>query len=81
MKNNLEKLRKFSGLSLQDLADMYGGTKSHCWTLEQGKSSPTLKTAYAISNILNVNVYDIWPDNTEIIEETIVIRRVKQNEK
>ncbi len=76
MENNLKKYRKSSKLSLQELADMYGGTKSHCWALEKGTSVPTLKTAYAISKVLDKTVYAIWPDKTKVKDETIIIRRV-----
>lgn len=78
MNNNLKQFRKEANLSLQNLADMYGGTKSHCWVLEKGTNAPTLPTAYAIAKILNKTVYDIWPDETEIVEETITIRRIKK---
>ena len=74
--NNLKKIRNDAGLSLQALADMYGGTKSHCWALEEGTSMPTLPTAYAICGVLDKSVYDIWPDNTVIVEETIKTKRV-----
>jgi DNA-binding XRE family transcriptional regulator len=70
-----------AGLSLQELADMYGGTKSHCWTLEEDRSSPTLATAYAIAKVLDKTVYDIWPDETEIVEETIIVRKIKKTPK
>jgi len=79
MKNNLKEVRVAAGLSLQELADMYGGTKPHCWCLERGKNSPKLNTAYAIAKVLNKTVYDIWPDETEMVEETIIIRRVKRS--
>ncbi len=77
MKNNLKKHRKKAGYTLQFLADMYGGVKSHCFALEKGTSSPTLPTAYAIARVLDKTVYEIWPDTTEITEETIIIRKIK----
>lgn len=77
MRNNIKKYREQSNLTFQELADMYGGTKSHIWALEKGTSSPTLPTAYAMAKVLNVTVYDLWPDETEIIEETIIVRRIK----
>lgn len=77
MKNHLKKHRKKAGLTLQKFADLYGGTKAHCWALEKGDSTPTIKTAYAIAKVLDLTVYDIWPDTTRIVEETIVVRRIK----
>ena len=77
MKNNLKLFREQANLTLQELADMYGGTKSHCWALEKGTSMPTLPTAYAIACVLDMTVYEIWPDETEIVTETITVRRVK----
>lgn len=78
MKNKLKEKRERNNMTLQELADMYGGTKSHLWALEKGTSTPTLSTAYAIAKVLNYSVYQIWPDTTEIVEETIVVRRVKK---
>lgn len=79
MKNNLKVFRENALLTLQELADMYGGTKSHCWALEKGTSNPTLPTAYAIAKVLDKTVYMIWPDETKIIEETVTVRRVVLN--
>lgn len=79
MKNKLREFRKRHGLSLQALADMYGGTKSHCHALEKGKSAPTLTTAYAIACVLGSTVYEIWPDETRVVEEQITVRRVVAN--
>ena len=76
MQNNLKLYRKQANLSLQELADMYGGTKSHCWALEKGTSAPTLPTAYAIACVLDMTVYEIWPDKTKIVTETVTIRKV-----
>jgi len=76
MNNNLKTFRESAKLTLQELADMYGGTKSHCWALEKGTSAPTLPTAYAIAKVLGRSVYMIWPDETKIIEETVTVRRV-----
>lgn len=79
MKNRLNEFRKRDGLTLQELADMYGGTKSHCHALEKGTSAPTLPTAYAIACVLGMTVYEIWPDETKVVEETITVRRVVVN--
>lgn len=76
MKNNLQQRRKDKDLSLQNLGDMCGVSKTHIHGLEKERHSPTLKTAYVIAKILGVSVYDIWPDNTKVVEETITVRRV-----
>lgn len=75
MKNHLKEIRKNAGLTLQQLADMFSSTKSHCWALENGKAMPTLPTAYAIAKALDKTVYEIWPDNTERLEGTLIIRQ------
>ena len=78
MKSNLQKIRKEAKLTLQGLGDICGVTKSHLHDLEKETgSSPKISTAYAISNVLGKTVYEIWPDTTEIIEETITVRRIK----
>ena len=76
MNNNLKIIRNELGLSLEKLGDMCGMSKSHIYQLEKSNSSPTLKTAYLISAVVGKTVYQIWPDTTEIVEETITVRRV-----
>ena len=76
--NNLKRLRKADGLTLDDLAISSGLSKSYLWAAEKGAHSPTLKTAYALANVFNKSVYDIWPDTTEIEVEKVEIRRVKK---
>lgn len=78
MKNYLRAYRQNAGLTLQELGDMAGTSKSHIHAMEKD-SNPTLRLAYAISRVLDAQVYDIWPDTTEIVEETIVVRRVKSS--
>ena len=78
MKGNLKEFRIEAGLTLQGLGDMCGITKSHMHDLEkEDGSAPKITTAYAISKVLGKSVYDVWPDTTEIIEETIIVRRIK----
>lgn len=79
MHNNLKTLREKSKYSLQELGDVCGRSKAHIWELEKPSANPTLKTAYALSKVLGVEVTDIWPNTVEIIEETITVRRVVHN--
>ena len=76
MENNLKELRVANGMSLQALGDLCGISKAHIHCLEKGNNQPTLSTAYVIANIFNITVYDIWPDTTEVVEETITVRRI-----
>jgi len=75
MKNNLKELREKAEMSMAALGDATGVTAGAICHLEKGKRSPNLKTAYRLSSLLGKSVYDIWPDTTEIIEETVTIRR------
>jgi len=76
MKNKLKECRKNAGLSLQKLGDMCQRSKAQLWQLEKSESFPRLDTAYMIAKVLDKSVYDIWPDGTKIVEETIIVRRV-----
>lgn len=77
MKNNLKQARQDAGLTLQSLGDACGLSKSHLHDLEKETgSAPKLPTAYAIACVLGKSVYDIWPDETKVVEKTIVVRRV-----
>lgn len=76
MKNNLKEIRISRGLSLEEIGEMCGKGKGAIWELEQQKTEPRLKTAYIISKVLDVGIFDIWPDCVEVVEEVITIRRV-----
>jgi DNA-binding XRE family transcriptional regulator len=55
MRNTIAAERKRLGLSLQEVADRAGITKSHMWELEQGNSvNPTVWTVYGLSKALGV---------------------------
>jgi DNA-binding XRE family transcriptional regulator len=55
MKNIIANERAALGLSLQEVADRAGITKSHMWELEQGRSvNPTVWTVYGLSRALGV---------------------------
>lgn len=81
MKNNLKLLREARKLSQKEFADLLGMHKNNISAFEIGVRSPRLATAYTIAKILNVEVTAIWPNTVEVIEETVIIRRVKKGDK
>lgn len=82
MKSHLKQFRSEAGYSLQELGDMCGLSKAHLHDLEKDTGScPKLSTAYAIACVFGKTVYEIWPDTTEVVTETITIRRVKEESK
>lgn len=55
MKAMIAAEREHQGLSLQELADRSGITKSHMWEIEQGRSvNPTVRTVYGIAKALGI---------------------------
>lgn len=55
MKNIVASERKKQDLSLQEVADRAGITKSHMWEIEQGNSvNPTIRTVYGLAKALGV---------------------------
>jgi DNA-binding XRE family transcriptional regulator len=76
--SNLKAFRQEMGLSLSELGDLCGKTKACMWELEKPTANPTLRNAYGVAKILNKTVYEIWPDTTEIITETITVHRLKK---
>lgn len=80
--NNIKELRFDARLTLQALGDLSCISKTQVHGLEQGRHTPTLTTAYKIARVLGVSVYKVWPDTTEIVIETISVRRCveKKNE-
>ena len=77
MKTKLKELRKQAGLSLEEIAKQCGTSRGHVHCLEGERGNPSLKLAYKIAAFLGVPVQEIWPDETEVIEETIIVRRLK----
>lgn len=77
MKNNLKQIRKKAKLTLDELAKACNTSKSSIHGIEdQNGTAPKITTAYAIAKVLNKSVYDIWPDETKIVEETFTVRTV-----
>ena len=52
---NLKALREARGLSLDQLADLTGVSKSMLRQIETGKSSPTIATIWKVANGLHVS--------------------------
>ncbi len=78
MENNLKSHREAAGLTLEQVANMAGTTKSYIWELEQNKNVPGLKRAYLISAALNKSVYEVFPDRQEYETETVKrVRKIK----
>jgi transcriptional regulator with XRE-family HTH domain len=76
--NNVKKYRKGLGLTLEELANRAGTTKSYVWEIESdNRCSPSIRKAYAISRALNKSVYDVFPDDQEYTEEVVQIKVVK----
>ena len=76
MQNNLKSIRVESQLTAKELASRCLVSPAFICKIETTGQTPALRLAYAIAQILNKSVYDIWPDRTEIEETTISIRRV-----
>jgi putative transcriptional regulator len=76
MINHVKECRKEKGLTLQELADRSGAAKSYIWELEQGKSTPSIRLAYAIARAFGESVENIFPDDQEY--EEVVVRTVRK---
>jgi len=82
MKNNLKEIRLELNLRADYLASSCGLSKALIHNLEkQDKSSPKLSTAYIIAKVLGRTIQEIWPDTTEVVEETVIMRRITKPKK
>jgi len=81
MANNLKKYRKAAGLTLQELGNRTGNSKGNLCDIEHGNTGITLNKAYGIAKVLDVSVYDIWPDKTKVKTQQITIRRIVADSK
>ena len=77
MINNLKKVRTAAGLSTQEVAVRAGSSRNYMNQLQQQSGPvPGLLMAYKIAKVLSTTVYDICPDNLQVVEETIIVVRV-----
>lgn len=61
--NKIKEIRKEKKITLQELADIVGTSKTNIWQIEAGINEPGINKAYAIANALKVSVFRIWPNN------------------
>jgi len=56
-RNNLAKMRKERGWSLQTVANYIGGSKVNIWEIEKGRNlNPSLSTAILIADMFSVSL-------------------------
>jgi transcriptional regulator with XRE-family HTH domain len=56
MRQRIAETRKLRKMSLQDVADAAGFTKSHVWELENGRSrNPTVRMVWSLARALTVS--------------------------
>ncbi len=60
MRNNLAVLRKESGMSQEELADVLRVTRQTIWALEKGRYNPSILLAMRIARYFNKNVEEIF---------------------
>jgi transcriptional regulator with XRE-family HTH domain len=73
----IHRARKAGRLSLQEVADAAGLTKSHVWELEQGRSrNPTIGAVHVLSKALGVPFLRMAEAALKSREETLNSARV-----
>ena len=60
MRNNIKELRKESGLRQEDMAKALGVTRQTINAIENGKYSPSLELAFAISELFQLKIEEIF---------------------
>jgi len=60
MKNNLEELRKDSGLSQEELANILEVSRQTIISLEKGKYNPSIMLAFRIARHFGKQIEDIF---------------------
>ena len=60
MRNNIKELRKESGLRQEDMAKALGVTRQTINAIENGKYSPSLELAFAISELFELKIEEIF---------------------
>ena len=57
---NVQRLRKRSGLSQEELAEKIKISRTHMGHIEQSRRSPSLKVLTKIANVFRVKVSDLF---------------------
>ncbi len=65
MKNNLEKLRKQSNLSQEELAEILKVSRQTISSLENGRYNPSLLLAFKISDYFKLPIEEIFINEGE----------------
>lgn len=65
MKNHLKVFRARVDLSQKELSELLGVTRQTIIALEKNRYSPSLKLAFKIAKVFDVNVEEVFP-NEEI---------------
>ena len=77
MENKVRIYREGQGYTLQELADLCGSSKSYIWELENGRATPSIRLAYAISTALGEDdVKMIFPDDQKY--EEVVVKKIRK---
>ncbi|WP_200956725.1 XRE family transcriptional regulator [Thermococcus barophilus] len=79
---NIRRLREEKGLSLTELAEKAGISKSTLSSLEAGKTNPTISTLWAIADALGVPFGALIGSekDMEVEEEGVSVRLIEQSE-
>lgn len=77
---HLQALRRAADLSLQDVADRAGLTKSHLWDLEQGRSAnPTVETIVRIAVAFGAEAKELLVFAASDCAKRLKVRRVSHS--
>ena len=55
----IKAARKFHGLTLDEVAEKAGTSKSHVWEMENDRGNPTLATAHSITGAFGTELWRV----------------------
>lgn len=55
----LKQTRAYHGLTLQEVADKAGITKSYAWDIERGLHNPTLNKAHQVTAVFGMELWRV----------------------
>lgn len=67
IQKNLKKYRKEKGFTQSDVAKKLNSTKTTIASWEQGKSLPSIETAYKLMMLYGLKIDDLFKNNDEVI--------------
>ena len=75
VETHLREVIKSKGYTLTSAREQAGITSHSNFYSYLNGESPHMQDAYALCHVLGCSITDIWPDQTELVEEVVMVKK------